>query len=570
VDGFRTAGQPAAVGAVRAMLAARVPHALLLVGPPSVGKLIWNDGDATTKTFNLPIIDDNIYEGDETVNLVLGATTGGAALGNQSTAVLTIHDNDQQPAISINDPSLAEGNSGDTIAIFTVTLSNPSSQQIDVDWGTASGTASAGSDYQAANGMLTFAPGETSKTATVMVKGDIDIEPDEMFFIVLLNPINASLADGQGNVTVINDDGGPTVQFAQANYSTQEELSFVTVTVTRSDASGPASVDYATSDGSATQKSDYEFAAGTLQFAPGESGKTITILVNEDTYVEGNESLIIVLSNPSGASLGQQSSAAVAINDDLPESATSPIDDAQSFVHMHYHDFLNREPDPAGLAFWTDQIAACGNDAKCTDEKRTNVSASFFLSIEFQETGYVRYLLERESFGSTPKYSEFMRDVQEIGHGVIVNAPGWEQKLKDNQQQFADKWVNRPSFKAVYDAMSNVNYVNALYANAGILPTQAERESLVNALEAGNESRAAILLDVAANAAFRQKENSAAFVMMQYFGYLRRDPNAAPDVDMSGYNFWLNKLNQFGGNYVDAEMIKAFITSFEYRERFAQ
>jgi hypothetical protein len=89
-------------------------------------------------------------------------------------------------------------------------------------------------------------------------------------------------------------------------------------------------------------------------------------------------------------------------------------------------------------------------------------------------------------------------------------------------------------------------------------------------LEAGNESRSAILLEVAANATFRQKEHSAAFVMMEYFGYLRRDANAAPDSNLSGYDFWLSKLNQFGGNYVEAEMIKPFITSFEYRGRFAQ
>jgi hypothetical protein len=75
---------------------------------------------------------------------------------------------------------------------------------------------------------------------------------------------------------------------------------------------------------------------------------------------------------------------------------------------------------------------------------------------------------------------------------------------------------------------------------------------------------------VTQNVVFRQKEKNAAFVLMQYFGYLRRDPNAAPDSDLSGYNFWLNKLNQFDGNYIDAEMIKAFITSFEYRGRFAQ
>jgi hypothetical protein len=118
--------------------------------------------------------------------------------------------------------------------------------------------------------------------------------------------------------------------------------------------------------------------------------------------------------------------------------------------------------------------------------------------------------------------------------------------------------------------MSNAEFVNAIYANAGILSSQAKRDSLVSALDSNSESRSAVLLELAADAGFRQKEQNAAFVLMQYFGYLRRDPEAAPDTDLSGYNFWLKQLNRFGGNYIDAEMIKAFITSFEYRERFAK
>jgi len=239
-------------------------------------------------------------------------------------------------------------------------------------------------------------------------------------------------------------------------------------------------------------------------------------------------------------------------------------------VATHYHDFLNREPDAVGLAFWTNQIIACGNDAQCVEAKRINVSAAFFLSIEFQQTGFLRYLMQRESFGSMPKYTEFMRDVQEVSRDVVVNTPGWEQKLQDNQQHFAEEWTKRPAFKATYDAMSNADYVNALYLNAGIIVTNAQRDSLVNALDNANENRAAVLLDVAANAVFREKENSAAFVMMQYFGYLRRDPDAAPDSDLSGYNFWLNKLNTFGGDFQQAEMVKAFLASAEYRGRFGQ
>lgn len=325
-----------------------------------------------------------------------------------------------------------------------------------------------------------------------------------------------------------------------------------------------------TVDGSATQKADFEYAAGTLTFGIGETSKAFQVLINEDMYVEVNESFGLTLSNPAGASLGAQNSTGVTIIDDSPQSITNPIDDAQSFVYMQYHDFLNRAPDAAGLAFWTNQITSCGTNQTCIDSARANVSAAFYLSIEFQQTGYLLYLMQKESYATTPKYTTFMRDLQEVGRGVIVNSPGWQQKLADNQQQFAQSWANRPEFHSSYDGMSNSAFVNALYANAGIVTTQADKDVLVSRLDNANETRAAALLDVAANSTFRQNEQNNAFVLMEYFGYLRRDPNTTPDSDMSGYNFWLNKLNQFGGNYVDAEMVKAFIISSEYRQRFGQ
>jgi hypothetical protein len=100
------------------------------------------------------------------------------------------------------------------------------------------------------------------------------------------------------------------------------------------------------------------------------------------------------------------------------------------------------------------------------------------------------------------------------------------------------------------------------------VPPQPEKDNLGAALNTASMNRSAVLLEVAGDATFRQQEQNAAFVLMEYFGYLRRDPDASPDSDLSGYDFWLGKLNQFGGNYVDSEMIKAFITSLEYRQRF--
>jgi hypothetical protein len=333
---------------------------------------------------------------------------------------------------------------------------------------------------------------------TVSVNGDTTDEPNETFVVNLSNPANATIAKAQGTGTIINDDSaaGPRFDFSQASYSVAEQLGTVTVTVTRSgDTSAAASFDYNTADGSAIQKSDFALSLGTLNFAPGEASKTIQVLLNQDSYLEGPESFNLVLSNPSGAALGQ-STTTVNITDDVSESLSNPIDDPQSFVHMHYHDFLNREPDPAGLQFWTNEITSCGQDAKCLDTKRTNDSAAFFLSVEFQQTGYLLYLFQKESFASLPRYQSYMRDLQAVSQGGIVKADGWQQILASNQQQLAETWVNRPEFKAAYDGMSNTAYVNALYANAGIVPPQAERDALVTALDTATQTRAVVLLEV--------------------------------------------------------------------------
>jgi hypothetical protein len=538
----------------------------------TIGTLTWGDGDSATKTFSVSIINDSLDESDETVLLGLGNPGGGATLGSPASAVLTIVDDDLPPKVSINDVSIAEGNSGTTDFTFTVSLAAASGQTVSVNYTTADNTAQAGSDYQAANAMLTFVPGETSKQITVAVNGDTQVESNETFVVNLYNLINCSVGKVTGVGTIVNDDSNSssaTIQFSQGNYSVQEDLGAFTITVTRSgDTSGTSSVDYQTGDGTATQKADFEYAAGTLTFAPGESSKTVQLLLNEDMYVEGNEDFTVTLTNPTGGTLGQPAIASITIIDDAPESVTSPIDDAQSFVYMHYHDFLNREPDAAGLQFWTNQITSCGTNASCIDAARTNVSAAFYLSTEFQQTGYLLYLMQKESYATAPNYAAFMRDLQEISRGVIVNSPGWQQKLADNQQQFADKWVNRPEFIVAFNAKTNTEFVNALYANAGVTATPSDKAALVSKLDSSSETRSAAVLEVASNAAFRQQEMNNAFVLMEYFGYLRRDPNAAPDSDLTGYNFWLNKLNQFGGNYIDAEMVRAFIISTEYRQRF--
>ena len=253
-------------------------------------------------------------------------------------------------------------------------------------------------------------------------------------------------------------------------------------------------------------------------------------------------------------------------------SATNPIDDPQFFVHQHYDDFLSREPDPTGLAFWTNEITSCGSDAKCIDTKRQNVSAAYFLSTEFQETGYLVYRFYNAALNRTnglPRFIEFMRDTQRVADGVIVNKDGWQQLLEQNKQAFAQDFVTRPEFTALYpDAMSPAQFVDALYQHAGITPTAAERQTALDEFNTPTGARGRVMRRVAENQTLFTRAFNRAFVLMQYFGYLRRNPDDPPDGNVNGYNFWLGKLNQFGGNYQAAEMVKAFIVSSEYRQRF--
>jgi hypothetical protein len=252
-------------------------------------------------------------------------------------------------------------------------------------------------------------------------------------------------------------------------------------------------------------------------------------------------------------------------------------DNSTFFVAQHYRDFLSREPDTSGLNFWTNEIESCGADAVCRDVKRNNVSAAFFLSIEFQETGYLVYRLYKSAFGNvagTPvpvRFQQFFPDTQEIGRGLVVGQGAWQAQLEANKQAFALKFVQRPEFLARYPStLSPTQFVDALNANAGGVLDATERANLINELTANNTNtgRASVLRKVAEDANLVQQEFNRAFVLMQYFGYLRRNPNDPPDADFTGYNFWLGKLNEFNGNHIAAEMIRAFLTSIEYRQRF--
>jgi len=249
-------------------------------------------------------------------------------------------------------------------------------------------------------------------------------------------------------------------------------------------------------------------------------------------------------------------------------SAGTAIDQGCFFVSQHYRDFLSREADGHGFAFWTNDIAKCGLDSDCIEVKRINVSAAFFLSIEFRETGYYVYRIYKAAFGRPPTFAEFVPDAAELGRNVVVGSGDpWALRLGGNKDLYTQRFFNRAEFQARYNGLTNAQYVDKLFETEEITPTPAERTELIDSLDncsftIGCPTRWSVLRKIVEHAGFDRKVINEAFVTMEYFAYLRRDP------DPQGFQFWLTKLNQFNGNFVDAEMVKAFLLSGEFRNRF--
>ena len=491
----------------------------------------------------------------------------------------------QQPVLSVKSASVNEGDSGATGVPVTVELSAPSSQTVTVQFRTANYTAIAGSDFVFGSGTLTFGPGVTQQTVTVSVLGDTLDERDEYLFVQLSNAVNAGISVSSNPPLLFIYDDDPTprdTSFSAASYTFEEGVGQAAVTVRRTgDLSVASSVNYATSDHSAREAQDYTPAYGTLTFAPGESEKTVTIFVTNDRWKEdANELLHLRIDTPvntaiNGDIMGSgHASASIFIRDDDAANGTNPVRAAtfepEFFVRQHYRDFLGRDPDPEGLAHWIGQTTNCG--ASDPQVCRNNVSAAFFLSIEFQQTGYLAYRTREAVYniGEFLSLRDFLTDVPKLGRGVVVGVAGWEEQLEANKQAYYREFVEGP-MRGTFEAFTPAQVVDMLNANAGGVLSQAERDQLVAQLSADNTppTRASVLRAVVEDPDFVEKEKSRAFVLMQYLGYLRRKPSDWPDSNLTGYNYWLSKLNSHGGDYIKAEMVQAFITSAEYEGRFA-
>ena len=397
---------------------------------------------------------------------------------------------------------------------------------------------------------------------------------------------------------------GAFVRFSSAAFEVNEGCVPATLTISVERPAGVAptevTVDYAVTGGSASHRGDYTYAAGTLlaplpvavlaegrvTFAPFEAEREVTILVNEDGYAEGAETVRLSLLNPAGAALAAPSSATLTINDDdAAEAEANPLDDPRNFVCQHYHDFLHRQPDPAGEAFWTAQLTRCGADAACVAAARVRVSEAFFLSIEFQQTGYFAGRLYEACLGRRPSFEEHVRGVQRLGSGVEVGIGDWKGRLEQNKRAFAEEFVNRADFKVKYpEGMTAVAFVDEMFEYAGVAPTAAERQAAVDVYGVGDtRGRAAAMRAVMESAGVFRHYYNRAFVLSEYFGYLRRDPSDAPDTNWSGYDYWLRKMDEHSLPAEDVtreadafarvsrgEMVRAFIESLEYRQRFGR
>ncbi|HEX8150674.1 MAG TPA: M64 family metallopeptidase [Pyrinomonadaceae bacterium] len=228
--------------------------------------------------------------------------------------------------------------------------------------------------------------------------------------------------------------------------------------------------------------------------------------------------------------------------------APNPLDDPTFFVRQQYRDFLNREAEQSGLDAWVRTLTQCApGDISCD---RVAVSSSFFRSAEFMQNGYLVYRFYKVGLGRPPNFSEFMGDMQ-----PVIPIDG---KVEARRAYYADGFTARPSFSAAHDWQGNWDYVNSLMANAGVmLPS---RDQLVSDLNNGWKTRADVLRAVAESQEVFDREYNSAFVTMEYFGYLRRDPESG------GYSAWLNYLNEHPGDY--RTMVNGFVNSWEYRHRF--
>jgi hypothetical protein len=428
---------------------------------------------------------------------------------------------------------------------------------------TLSGTLSA-SATTGADGRYSF--------ANLTAGNNYTVTPANIGYI--FEPLSRAVNNLSGDITVDFVASAAVsqsvIQFANTAPSVSEGAGIAVVTVTRSgDASGAASVRYSTTPdaallpcdemtGRASERCDYSTTVGELRFARGETTKTFTISITNDAFMEGAETIHVKLANPVGAKLGTAGEATLTVTDDdttAPKPETNPILTQSFFVRQQYLDFLGREPDRVGYQGWQDILNNCGvTFAQPCD--RIEVSAGFFRSSEFQERGYFTYRFYSVAFGRKPDYAEFMPDLAKVS-GFLSDA-----EKEANKVAFVDEFMQRQAFKDRYDSTQGdaTAYVDALLNTAG-LPNHPSRAGWIAGLRNNTLTRPKVLRELVESAESYTKFYNEAFVVMQYFGYLRRDPDNL-------YREWIRIMNQDSANY--RGLISGFVNSLEYHQRFGK
>jgi TolB protein len=371
-----------------------------------------------------------------------------------------------------------------------------------------------------------------------------------------------------------------TFSFSAPTYAFNEGSLTATLTITRGGSLGSGGiVSYRTVDdraavrcdavgNTAYARCDYATGVDTLYFAAGEEQKTLTLSLINDAHVENTETFTLELFAPVGVRLGAQSTATVHITDNDAPGQANPIDDSRVFVRQQYLDFLSREPDSAGFQAWLGVLNRCSNVNDNPTCDRLTVSSSFFLSAEFRLKGYFVYRFYTLAYGRMPLYHEIIPDMKSVS-GVSAA------EVFAKRDAFAGAWVARQEFRNLYDAKTNAEFVNTLMDRydlahittrvatnqGGTATVTITRAGLISSLDNQTRTRAQVLRAIVESDEVSAAEFNRAFVAMQYFGYLRRDPD--PDYDK-----WLAYLNGHPDDF--RTMVGGFMNSVEYRLRFGQ
>ncbi|HEX8181670.1 MAG TPA: DUF4394 domain-containing protein, partial [Pyrinomonadaceae bacterium] len=525
----------------------------------------------TSKTVRLSVIDDLRVEGDETLTVSLSNPVN-TTIGTPSSAVVTIMDNDS--TIPAANATLY----GVTAAGNLVRFSSATPGTIDASvaiTGLQTGETILGMDTRPATRQL-YALGSTGRiyvvnpvTGAARQVSTVAVALNGASFGVDFNPTVDRLrivSDADQNLRVNVDTGATTVDtplnYAVGDVAVGANPNVVGIAYTNNVAGATTTTLYGIDSARDVLVTQNPPNNGTLNsvgnglptdtsnvvgFDITDSGAALAVLnvggVSQLHTINLTTGRATLVGNVGG---GAQVRALTAAS--LP---ANPIDDTPFFVRQQYLDFLGREPDAAGFNAYVNLLDNCPDRINTPGCDRVTVSAAFVGSPEFQQRGAFIVRTYLAAFGRLPTYREFVRDLSSIG-----GATGDEALA--NRARYPDDFVQRPEFGAIYDALSNAAYVDRLIANTGV--AFPNRNQLVADLDAGLKTRGQALREITDNPQFINAAFNRVIVLMQYFGYLRRDPEPA------GFNAYLNFLNANPNDF--RTLVRAFVDSVEYRSRF--